>query len=840
MSSRPNAVLRALRQPRVALAAASAVLALLAWAVGRAAAHAWTPIDFWPLAATMLGWLAVAPGGVAANGREASTTPPVAQRREGMRLRGLAALGAGLTVFGAECAQAGPAAGFAAAAAGVGVPLLGATLLARLAALSPPRGMGNTELRLLGAAIAFAPLATVLRLAPHGLLQHPPVDALLGDLLAATVFASLGAALARPVAARIVRRPAHPAAGARTAGSTGAGSDADTEADTARIPRARLAMGLVVFAACVGGAWALRAAGLAEFARVVAVLHLVLGLFVAMTMHGPRGAVALAINSVAMAIGFTAAFAPDRVDAEGAAIVRELATLTLMGSVFALQSILNSLSSDSRQAARMLIRQALRSDLSWVPKQQALARIVDAMLARPGRGRFWLIGVVLPDIARWSDLLDSAATAELERSVLGRLRSTFEPLGSRVLHPSSGRFLLLIGDRIDGLRIRQLLRSTLGDQRFETNEHTIQLRYHAGMVEIPPDTGVGSAAVLTSLSMSLQRAANDPAGIHRATVSPELVDGYRTELRTIEAVSRALTEGRIHLFAERIDPAGPSRDTGLHYEVLSRVEGEDGRLLQPGQFLPAVWHAGLHGKLDRLVFTRTIASLAADRPLHDATRLCSINVCGPTLCDPEFPDYVQRCLATHAVDPRRLMIEITESTAIADLELARAHVLRLAELGVAVGLDDFGTGLATFDYLKRLRASVLKIDGSFVRRIVEDPLDREIVASIVRMARATGAKTVAEWIETAEQRAIVAALGVDYVQGRLVAAPVPIAQIARTRAAAIAGLRVASDDEAITPRRAHGEAAFYQHGGAASERRAASAGLQTSASHEPSVALARR
>jgi predicted signal transduction protein with EAL and GGDEF domain len=99
-------------------------------------------------------------------------------------------------------------------------------------------------------------------------------------------------------------------------------------------------------------------------------------------------------------------------------------------------------------------------------------------------------------------------------------------------------------------------------------------------------------------------------------------------------------------------------------------------------------------------------------------------------------------------------------------------------MGLAIALDDFGTRLATFDYLKRLRADMLKIDGSFIRKVVDDPLDREIVATIVRIARATGARTVAEWIETPEQRALATELGVDFLQGRRIASPVPIETLA--------------------------------------------------------------
>jgi EAL domain-containing protein (putative c-di-GMP-specific phosphodiesterase class I)/GGDEF domain-containing protein len=771
MATIPSLDVLAARRPGIVLAAASATAALLAWWVGIALASLWRPVGLWPLGAFMLGWFAYAPAIAGAGSDDKRRSAGRADTRGETRLRLLCALSALVPVGLADLAHGGAWHAGWAVVAGVLVPCIAAELLSRLASMVPPRGVGSIELRLLGAAIACAPAGAMLRSiqAPGGRsswMSPDIIDLLFGDVIAATIFAPLAAALAAPLGARIEaarRARVLEAAGMRAPERPPAVPGAS---------RQSLALATGAIVVCALAATALRTMGHEDLGRVVAVTHLLLGLLVARSVSGAPGAALLAANAFAMAASYTSAFEPATVD--DVARAREIAALLLLGGLFSMQSILHSVSADSREAARALIRQAMRSDLSGLPNQRALARIVSALLSRPRRTRFWLVGVVLPDIARWSDLTDSAAAAELERSVAGRLRATFEPLGARVAHPSSGRFVLTIGDRVDGLGIRQRLRTTLGGQRFETSEQSIQLRYHAGMVEVPANADVGADAVLTALSMALQRAANDPAGIHRATVSAALIDDYRTELRTIETVSRALNEGRIRLYAERIEPSVPRPHDMLHFEVLVRVEGDDGRVLQPKQFLPAIWHAGLHSKLDRLVFVRTVAYLAAHRALHDATHLCSINVCGPTLCDPEFPDYVKRCLAAHAVEPRRLMIEITESSAIADLELARAHVTRLSEMGLAIALDDFGTGLATFDYLKRLRADVLKIDGSFIRQVVDDPLDREIVATIVRIARATGARTVAEWIETPEQRALATELGVDYLQGRLIASPVPI------------------------------------------------------------------
>ena len=793
----------ALQWPVLVLATTSAILAAIAWAVG--AVQAWAsdqaaPRGLWLLGGVMLGWLA----SVAEPPARSSPSGGAGLRR-GSALRAACTLGAALCV-GALDALVFPWWHAAwTVAAGVLLPAVAAEALARLAAAAPPRGVGSVELRLLGAGVACAPLGALLRgMRPgEGGWSAPDyLDLLFGDILLATIGVPLAASLARPIVERVRQ--------ARTKPDAGTGAPPPLPAPSPR----SIALSVAAMGVYVAAAAGLRSAGHDELARAIAVAHLILGMLVARSMSGTVGALLLAANALAMATSYTSVFAPALLDDRARA--REIGAMLMLGGVFALQSILHSVSTDSREAARTLIRQAMRSDLSGLPNQRALARIVGALLSRPRRPRFWLVGVVLPDIARWSDLIASTASAELERSVAGRLRATFEPLGARVAHPASGRFVLTIGDRIDGLGIRQRLRSALGSQRFDTSDESIQLRYHVGMVEVPAGVEVGPDAVLTTLSMSLQRAAADPAGMHRATVSTELVDGYRTELRTIEAVSRALTEGRIRLFAERIEPVRPVGHPMLHFEVLARVQSDDGRLLQPREFLPAIWHAGLHSKLDRLVFVRTVTHLAAHRALHDAVHLCSVNICGPTLCDPEFPDFVQRCLATHRVDPGRLMIEITESGAISDLELAREHVVRLSEMGLAIALDDFGTGLATFDYLKRLRADVLKIDGSFIRRLTEDPVDREIVATIVRIARATGARTVAEWIETPEQRALAVELGVDHLQGRLIAAPVPLESIAPPAARA----REPSIDVfgATTVVREHGERSDQRPAGPAPTR----------------------
>jgi EAL domain-containing protein (putative c-di-GMP-specific phosphodiesterase class I) len=154
-----------------------------------------------------------------------------------------------------------------------------------------------------------------------------------------------------------------------------------------------------------------------------------------------------------------------------------------------------------------------------------------------------------------------------------------------------------------------------------------------------------------------------------------------------------------------------------------------------------------------------------------------INVTGYSLSDPTFADFVLDMLRITGVPPKIIVVEVTETDAIADFELAQNQLRTLAAVGIRCAVDDFGVGLATFDYLKKLRPHWIKIDGSFVKSIGRedaDPLDMEIIIAAVKAAKAIGAKTVAEHVETAEQIDVLTLLGVDYLQGWALGKPMRI------------------------------------------------------------------
>ena len=154
--------------------------------------------------------------------------------------------------------------------------------------------------------------------------------------------------------------------------------------------------------------------------------------------------------------------------------------------------------------------------------------------------------------------------------------------------------------------------------------------------------------------------------------------------------------------------------------------------------------------------------------------MCAINLSGLSLADKGFADYMLETFERFEIPPAKICFEITETAAIADLSNARRFISRMKEIGCLFALDDFGSGLSSLAYLKNLPVDFVKIDGVFVKDIVEDPIDRAMVRSINEMSHVMGKRTVAEFVENDAVRALLFGLGVDYVQGYGIARPIAL------------------------------------------------------------------
>ncbi|HSN73411.1 MAG TPA: EAL domain-containing protein [Steroidobacteraceae bacterium] len=250
------------------------------------------------------------------------------------------------------------------------------------------------------------------------------------------------------------------------------------------------------------------------------------------------------------------------------------------------------------------------------------------------------------------------------------------------------------------------------------------------------------------------------------------------EMQWVARVKRALEEERFLVEAQPIVPVTGACET-LDYELLLRMRDESGRIVPPGAFLPAVERYNLSVRLDRWVAAHVIEWLGRHHARIGHVRRLFVNLSGDSVSDPQLFDFIAAKLDEHGVPARRLGFEITETAAIGNLTRANKLINDMRRLGCSFGLDDFGSGVSSFAYLKALAVDFLKIDGLFVGNIANDAVDYEMVRSITDIGHVMGKKVVAESVEHPAVLEKLAAIGVDFAQGFAVGAPCPLDEILR-------------------------------------------------------------
>lgn len=213
-----------------------------------------------------------------------------------------------------------------------------------------------------------------------------------------------------------------------------------------------------------------------------------------------------------------------------------------------------------------------------------------------------------------------------------------------------------------------------------------------------------------------------------------------------------------------------------YHEVLLRMPDEKGELISPDRFLPVAQEFGLSSRVDLWVLEHTLRFLSEHRDRLPGQRF-AINLAPSTVCRAQFPLEVSRLLMQYAVEPWQLIVEVTECATFGNSHQAEQTLSQLRKMGVRIAIDDFGTGYASYARLKSVDADILKIDGSFIRNIVSNSLDYQIVASVCHLARMKKMLVVAEYVETEEIRSAVLALGIDYVQGYVIGKPIALASL---------------------------------------------------------------
>ncbi len=330
----------------------------------------------------------------------------------------------------------------------------------------------------------------------------------------------------------------------------------------------------------------------------------------------------------------------------------------------------------------------------------------------------------------------------------------------------------------EAVRNAESLREAIRNYKFVWEERTFRLGASIGVVPISPENE--DVAALLSAADSACAAAKENGRNRIYSFQENDIDlmRRRREMQWAARINNALEDGRFEIFRQVILPLRNPEQHGLHYELLLRMRDEAGKIVTPDQFIVAAERYGITPNIDRWMIEHALRWLVSEADEREKLELCSINLSGQSLGDDKFLPFVIEQFHRSGIDASKICFEITETAAIASFSQANRFIHALKELGCRFALDDFGTGLSSFGYLKHFPVDFLKIDGSFVKEILHDPIDREMVRSINEIGHLTGKQTIAEFAENMEIVEMLRSLGVDYAQGYAIAVPQRVMKLA--------------------------------------------------------------
>lgn len=331
--------------------------------------------------------------------------------------------------------------------------------------------------------------------------------------------------------------------------------------------------------------------------------------------------------------------------------------------------------------------------------------------------------------------------------------------------------------------VAEYLRQAVQDFRFVWQEKTFSIGVSIGLVSI--DSTVTSLADVMSAADSAMYAAKDAGRnrIHVYEVNDLELAQRHGDMQWVSRLVKALEEDRFCLYSQAIAPTQPDSGKADHYEILIRMTDENGVIIPPGMFIPAAERYNLMPKIDRWVIRhlfshlsnlRQQSSSATNSAIAASGSIYTVNLSGASFNDDKFLSFLQRQFAEYQIPPGTICFEVTETFAISNLNKAIKFINALKQLGCSFALDDFGSGMSSLTYLKNLPVDYVKIDGYFVKNILEDPVNAAMIDAINNLTHAIGLQTIAEFVENEQILHKLQALGVDYVQGYGIAKPTPL------------------------------------------------------------------
>ena len=332
-------------------------------------------------------------------------------------------------------------------------------------------------------------------------------------------------------------------------------------------------------------------------------------------------------------------------------------------------------------------------------------------------------------------------------------------------------------------QVAEVLRRCVKSFRFVWQDHAFDIGASIGLVPISADSG--SLTDVMSAADSACYVAKDRGRncIHIYQADDAALAQRHGEMQWVNRLNRGLENDKFRIYSQAIVPLNERGHPAQgFYEILVRMNDNGNDVILPTAFIPAAERYHLMPTIDRRIISSVFASMHAfSSHAHNADEaiapMFSINLSGQSLCDDNFLDFVTGLFEYYHIDPRRICFEITETAAIANLARAKTFIETLKGMGCKFALDDFGSGLSSFGYLKSLPVDYLKIAGNFVQDIVRDPVDHAMVDAINQIGHIMGLITIAESVESEEIMLKIRESGIDYGQGYWIGEPKPFAEV---------------------------------------------------------------
>lgn len=424
--------------------------------------------------------------------------------------------------------------------------------------------------------------------------------------------------------------------------------------------------------------------------------------------------------------------------------------------------------SEARRIAAEMTHQASHDPLTGLVNRRGFERRLDAALKQNevSQGEMAVLFMDLDQFKLVNDTGGHVAGDELLKRLAGVFRRRLRQADTLARLGGDEFGVILENCSADGARrIAESLRQAITHYPFVWEEHTFHVGVSIGLVLA--SGGVGREEMLRRADAACYLAKDRGRNrIHVYKHDDQRRIRRRGEIGWIARIHQALEENRFVLCRQASVELPTARSA--HFETLLRMMDTNGKLVMPMTFIPSAERYGLMPEIDRWVVSEAMRKLAAEE--HD-DEICFINLSGASVGDESFTEFVRSQVEASGVRAEGVCFEVTETAAIANLAHAEAMIGDIKKLGCRFALDDFGSGMSSFAYLKHLPVDYLKIDGTFVKHMDQDPIDRAMVEAINNIGHVMGIETIAEYVENQATVDILAGMGVNYAQGYWIEKP---------------------------------------------------------------------